>query len=516
MKFARPELVLAMVAALGGAVPAAGQEITWPEERYNRSPADGDHILPLPCGGAMVFRAVDVPGREIFDDQKITLGGRDPERGYIEHVRPVFLSGTFREDDAWRYYLGKYEVTEAQYAALNGDCPDLEDVDADLPKVEVTMAETVAVAESYTEWLFENARDQLPHENETAGYVRLPTEEEWEYAARGGAAVGPAAFEGRLPPIDGAPEQSIVFCRTDCALEPVGLLRPNPLGLHDMLGNAAELVHGLFRLNRFGRLHGAAGAYVKRGGDFRSRLEQVHSGLRQEFSPVGKRRLRREPTTGFRLALVAPALPDRERLAEARDSWSELAETDRVTIGREQADPRAELETLADFTASLDFDGKDELNRRLLALSDVIDANIATRNEQRARAAREMLRVAVIAGLRLPEHQASLRRCEELLEIDPERYAQPCDQVRGDSDYDFEFYLDHLVRMVSEFPQSLLNEQIKILENEFSSRREKAVKGLALVLNDLETLREFGTEGHEQIVEGWREAAAADELGEGG
>jgi hypothetical protein len=504
MKFAKRDVLALGLASMLAVTGARGQETIWPKESYNRQPELADLVLPMPCGGAMVFRPIDVPGGGIFDDQRIVVGSRDPERAFIENTRPAYISGTFRTEDAWRYYLGKYEVTAAQYDALNGSCPDTERSGASLPKVKLTMAEAVLTAERYTEWLFTNAPGKLPTESGAPGYVRLPTEEEWEYAARGGIAVGPADFEARLPPMDGPPEQYIFFCRTDCTLELTGLLKPNPLGLHNMHGNASELVHGLFRLNRVGRERGGAGAYVKRGGNYLTRLAKIHSGLRVEFLPLAKRTLRREPTTGFRLALAAPALPDRTRFEDARELWGSLAESEQVALGEERSDPRAELKTLAEFAARLKTDEMLELNRRLLALADVIDINIASRNEERARAAREMLRVAVFAGLRLPGHHASIVRCQKLVKLNPEHYKARCEKVRRDSQFDHEFYLDHLVRIAGEFPAKLTSKQFAVLEKEFGARLEIALSCVSVVASNLDVVRIRGAERREEIAASWK------------
>lgn len=80
----------------------------------------------------------------------------------------------------------------------------------------------------------ENIHDEIEVEwNKEANGYRLPTEAEWEYAARGGS-----KSKGYTYPGSNIPEEIGKFGLK--ASYPVGLYKPNELGIHDMGGNADE------------------------------------------------------------------------------------------------------------------------------------------------------------------------------------------------------------------------------------------------------------------------------------
>jgi formylglycine-generating enzyme required for sulfatase activity len=122
------------------------------------------------------------------------------------------------------FYIGKYEVTQAQWKAVMGDddhvnyfegCPDC-------PVERVSWFNAVA----FTEKL--NAL--------TGEKYRLPTEAEWEFAARGGNLSASFKYSGSDSAMD-------VAWRHDNAgnmTHPVGQKNPNELGLYDMSGNVWE------------------------------------------------------------------------------------------------------------------------------------------------------------------------------------------------------------------------------------------------------------------------------------
>ena len=68
----------------------------WDPRWFNPQPAEGDLVLPMPCGGAMAFRPVDVPsGAGPLDDRALTLGQADTELGYSEYLHGAFLAAPF-------------------------------------------------------------------------------------------------------------------------------------------------------------------------------------------------------------------------------------------------------------------------------------------------------------------------------------------------------------------------------------------------------------------------------------
>lgn len=495
---------LALAALLGCASFNAVAQQSWPEALYNPQPQPDDLVLPMPCGGRMTFRPVEVSGDGVLDDLKIILGGRDPTRAHLEQAGPEHLSGSFRSGKSWRYYLGKYEVTNGQYAAIAETCADATSDTADFPKTRISFAEAALAAERYSAWLAANAQKALPKEDGVAGHVRLPTEAEWEYAARGGGAVSQSAFEQNLPPMDGAPEGYIAYCTQNCdSPEPIGAFNPNPLGLHDMLGNVAELTHGLFQMRHVGRPHGRAGGYVKRGGDYFHKLQELHSGLRNEFTPLSGQTLRREPTTGLRFAVSAPVLPTPDRIVAARAAWPKLAASRDVELGAEQADPREELRTLAAYVDKLAPAGREELVRRLQSLADIVDTTIATRNAQRDRALREMLRVAAVMALRLPEHASSVDRCEKLAAANP-RYAAACVARKKDRATDEGYYLDHLAAIAKDYSVAQANRQADALETEFKARgQSKGLAALPQVVSDVRQAIVDGLGRKNDILRAW-------------
>ena len=232
-----------------------------------------------------------------------TMGSPASESGRKgnEHPHQVCIEG---------YWLAKYEVTNTQYRMfkpshdsgnyegnnLNGDTQ---------PVVNVSWDDAVA----YAEWLSQKSGKTF----------KLPTEAEWEYAARAGTTTArywgdddaslcrhaniadrtsKVAFSGFTWAYDGCDDGYKVSA-------PVGRFAPNAFGLYDILGNVMEWTASLYdKAYAGGEKRRAAtkdegGSHVLRGGAWYGHPGIVRSAFRFLSTPDSRR-----DYFGFRLARI--------------------------------------------------------------------------------------------------------------------------------------------------------------------------------------------------------------------
>ncbi|OJA05826.1 hypothetical protein QHL1GM_10720 [Halomonas sp. QHL1] len=321
--------LIALIAGVGVSFTAHAQP-EWDERLYNPAPLNDDVVLPMPCGGAMTFRQVHVPVNKPLDDFPVQIGQDGTGWGYVEQSRPAFISGSFADEEAAssrHYLLAKYELTELQYEALMEEtCPEPSNRKR-FPKIELSWFDALQFSDAYNLWLRDNSPESLPQEDGALGFMRLPTEIEWEFAVRGGLEVSTAEYrDSRYPMPEGinAYEWFSGAQSSNGRLQLAGLLAPNPLGFHDMLGNASEMMFEPFRLNKLDRQHGQAGGFIVRGGNYLSPLEDIRTALRGEEPYYGNQEQTRGRANGMRLALVAPTLTSRERVSAIEAQWEAL------------------------------------------------------------------------------------------------------------------------------------------------------------------------------------------------
>ena len=120
------------------------------------------------------------------------------------------------------YYIGKYEVTQALWKAVMGNNPSGFKGD-NLPVESVS---------------WKDCQKFISKLNSITGKVfRLPTEAEWEYAARGGKKSRGYQYSGSNNLSD------VAWCRGNSGdmTHAVGTKQPNELGIYDMTGNVWEM-----------------------------------------------------------------------------------------------------------------------------------------------------------------------------------------------------------------------------------------------------------------------------------
>ncbi|GHT68811.1 hypothetical protein AGMMS50239_34600 [Bacteroidia bacterium] len=181
------------------------------------------------------------------------------------------------------YYIGKYEVTQKQWQEVMGTNPSYFKGD-NLPVEQVS---------------WEDVQDFIVRLNSLTGKnYRLPTEAEWEYAARGGSQSRNTKYSGAYSPDNCAWYSSNSNSKT----HPVGTKQANELGIYDMSGNVYEWCsdwYGAYsstpQTNPTGATLGSGRVY--RGGSWGSGAQDVRVPIRNSSTPG-----LRYSNLGFRLA----------------------------------------------------------------------------------------------------------------------------------------------------------------------------------------------------------------------
>ncbi len=327
-----PAPALEVVPAARRPVVAAGSRIEWPigvtprsfefetvsvDQRGNvveRRPAKNDGYVE-DLGGGVTLDMVAIPGGTF------EMGSPKSEAGRFDDEGPQ------REVTVAPFFLGKFEVTQAQWRAV-ARWPQVARVLAeapshfkgdDLPVEQVSWDEAVEFCARLS--------------RRTGRTYRLPSEAEWEYAARAGTKTATYAGameilgENNAPALDEIAwyggNSGVGFERADgvdssawpekqhqhsrAGTWPVGRKSANGWGLYDMLGNVWEWVeddwHGSYKRAPIdGRARAAptrGSARVVRGGSWLGRRRGVRAAYRGRYAPDDRR-----GNLGFRCARV--------------------------------------------------------------------------------------------------------------------------------------------------------------------------------------------------------------------
>ena len=188
------------------------------------------------------------------------------------------------------FAIGKTEVTQRQWKAIMGDNPSrFVACGLDCPVENVSWKDIAQFIRKLN--------------LKTGQSYRLPSEAEWEYAARGGSSTD-ALITDNVAALE---DQAWYIANSRKAPRPVAGKKPNAFGLHDLYGNVWEWVEDCFHASYAGLpLDGSAWTTactspqrVLRGGSWSDEASSLRN--RGRYAPEIRNLI-----TGFRLARTAP------------------------------------------------------------------------------------------------------------------------------------------------------------------------------------------------------------------
>lgn len=214
-------------------------------------------------------------------------GDRDSPSVDLVYIEPsVFFMGSLRSELGHKtdeepvgevliskpYWIGRFEITQLQYSELMGVNPSFYSGPMNRPVEQVSWTDASEYCRRLTE--VERSYNRVPE-----GYeYRLPTEAEWEYAARAGTTTRYSFGND----VDGSSirQYACILVAPTCG---VGSKAPNPWGIVDVHGNVAEWCHDWYgpypRLplpERLAQRTAIARSFAAAAGTFRQTIVRQH------------------------------------------------------------------------------------------------------------------------------------------------------------------------------------------------------------------------------------------------
>ena len=259
-------------------------------------------LVILPLNAQSTFEQA-IPGTDVtihlteLPGGTFLMGSPDKEKGRATNEGPQ------REVTVAPFAIGTYEMTYDQYIlfqdpnfepepkidAISRPSPPYVDFTLGMGKQGGFPANSLSAyaALTYCRWLYEK----------TGIFYRLPTEAEWEYAARAGTTEA-YPFGKKASALK---EYAWFSDNSGDRYHKVGELKPNAWGLYDMLGNVGEWTLDEYTEDYFAGIAGKTqdplleprhirALHTVRGGSYQDEAEQVRPAARLPQDPVWNRR----------------------------------------------------------------------------------------------------------------------------------------------------------------------------------------------------------------------------------
>ncbi len=471
-------------------VVSEAMEADWSNNFIDNHPMKDDFTLPLPCGGKMVFRKVEVPTEGgVLDDLPIQMGQSDTQQGYSDYIRQSQLAAPFSKgvDKVNFYYIGKYDVTRNQYnAVMNQGVCKQPDQSGQKAINNVSWFDAQEFTKKWSIWLLKENKNLLPKRGNNYGFIRLPTEVEWYYAAQGGNKVNETEFLAPTWPMPEGIEQYVMAGSelTNGQVQNVGSMKPNPLGLYDMLGEVGQMMQDYYHLNRVGRQHGQTGGIIVKGGNYTFNPSDLNTALREEI-PLYDQNTNQPThlaTMGFRVVISAPTLGSLQEINQVSSEFNQLIlNSQKVTENIHQLIDKLKKQTTeASVKAGLE------------QISTQLNQDARARNDSMAAIMRAQIEAASSLAMNIWENQHTIMILKKELSLlqmlnDKQKTDIKANIINHKQilQNSIDGYLE-IIRKIADVPSVICRDkQFKMIEDTYKARK---LNNLAFFANHVQTM----------------------------